>query len=148
MNLIWIPSVKDTNNLLTHNQWTSGDYTNDLTDFTRIQSSKITNQYSTIGESSINLNRIDNTWWINVPANLSTTGDYTFSIDILNKSDSVALRFQANGSAVTTLNIPTSDSWQTYSISASLTNLTNVYLQILNYTYDGIYIDNIRLIKN
>ena len=140
--------MKDTNNLLTHNQWTSGDYTNDLTDFTRIQSSKITNKYSTIGESSINLDRIDNTWWINVPANLSTTGDYTFSIDILNKSDTVTLRFQANGSAVTTLNVPTSDSWQTYSISASLTNLTNVYLQILNYNYDGIYIDNIRLIKN
>ena len=52
--------MKDTNNLLTHNQWTCGEYANnpEMFNIAYLVNRVCTNKYSDIGEQSIKLTKL------------------------------------------------------------------------------------------
>jgi len=68
--------VKDNNNLLTHNQWSAGEYTKNISELTCFTGFDVmvTNEYSIIGEHSFKCERInENNHW----AQSTVLGEYT-----------------------------------------------------------------------
>ena len=141
--------MKDIHNLLSHNLWSCGDYLESLDEFTRTQSSILTNQYSSLGEHSIKIQRTSSTWWINIPSEISTTGTYTWEIDVLNHNQSnVSLMFLSNSSTVSSVTVPYCENWQTITIIGQIDTVTTYSLRVLVYDNDGVFIDNVKLVKN
>lgn len=79
--------VKDKNNLLTHSQWSTGEYDNTLSivDWTG-QKSEISSNYSSVGETSYKITRIeDSQYWSDIILAQSLSS-YTVSCNIYSPS--------------------------------------------------------------
>ena len=135
--------MKDTTNLLTYNQWTCGDY-NGINEF--FNQAQLTNKYSNTGEYSIQAKRTSSSWWSDTQLSLSSTGKYTLSCKILNKTGAFAvLRLLQNNSSVAEVSIPVTDSFTSFSLSGSFTNLGDCRIRLLNYGSDDLFIDDLVL---
>ena len=133
--------MKDTSNLLTYNQWTCGDY-NGLNEF--FNEAQLTNKYSNTGEYSIQAKRTSSRWWSDTILSLSSTGKYTLSCKILNKTGDVAvLRLLQDNASVTVaqVSIPVTDSFTSFSLTGTITNLNDCRIRLLNYGSDDLFID-------
>ena len=144
--------VKDTNNLLSHNQWTAGEYGNTIPVILANMLGVITNNYSDIGEQSLKLTK-------NAPS-----GSYsriTYNQSIINKTVTVSahirtvdtnaklllLELDSNSSTIQsrTVNIP-SNSYGTFNTSLiSGSNNSKFVIQFSNIGGQGsdIYVDDI-----
>ena len=136
--------MKDTNNLLTYNQWTCGDY-NGINEFYN-EAVELTNKYSSIGEYSIRAKRTSSRWWTDTTISLSSTGQYTLSCKILNKSGAVAvLRLLQNNDIMADISIPLTNSFQSFSLTGTFTDTSNCRVRLLNYGSDDLFIDDMVL---
>ena len=144
--------MKDTNNLLSYNQWSCGDYNNNLTDFEHVQVSKITNDYCTQGENCVQINRGSSQWWVDIPLSPPSNGDYTITLNILNiieYSLITIIKYDPSGatpSVISYITVPKSDTWRTVSLSANITDLTNNRIRVLSYGGE-VYIDDVSLVS-
>ena len=79
--------MKDTNNLLTHSQWSSGEYSNPTNIATGLgQKYQISNKFSSIGENSIKITRIgDEKTWTEARTYNVSKNTFTISCDVLAK---------------------------------------------------------------
>ena len=137
--------MKDTSNLLSYNQWTCGDY-NGINEF--FNQAQLTNKYSNTGEYCIQAKRTSSSWWSDTQLSLSNTGQYTLSCKILNKTGDVAvLRLLQDNASVTVaqVSIPVTDSFTSFSLTGTFTNLNDCRICLLNYGSDDLFIDNIEL---
>lgn len=137
--------MKDTNNLLSYNQWTCGDY-NGINEF--FNEAQLTNKYSNTGEYSIQAKRTSSRWWSDTILSLPSTGKYTLSCKILNKTGDVAvLRLLQDNASVTVaqVSIPVTDSFTSFSLTSTFTNVNDCRIRLLNYGSDELFIDNIEL---
>ena len=137
--------MKDTNNLLSYNQWSCGDYTNDLTDFTQDITSKITNDFCTQGENCVQLSRTESHHWIRIPFTVSSTGEYTATIKIRGKQG--YLRVLNGDTIISQVGTPLTNEWETVSLSANLTNLTGNTIAVVTY-FGDIFIDDVSLVSS
>ena len=138
--------MKDTDNLSSYNIWSAGDYTESLQDFERTSTSNLTNTYSTIGEHCICLKATSSNWWISLPFNLTSTGTYTVSMNILCPTGAT-LRFINNNQIISQVDIPQLTSWKEVTISAQLSSLTNPSVYIMNYGGGAIFFDDVVCVK-
>lgn len=135
--------MKDTSNLLSYNQWTCGDY-NGLNEF--INQAALTNKYSNTGEYCIQAKRTNSVWWSDTIITLPSTGQYTLTCKILNKTGVYAvLRLLQDGDIVGDVGIPPTDSFVSVSLTSTFTNTNNCRIRLLNYGSDDLFIDNIEL---
>ena len=135
--------MKDTTNILTYNQWSCGDY-NGINGF--YNEAELTNKYSSIGEYSIRAKRTSSRWWSDTIISLPRTGQYTLSCKILNKSGAVAvLRLLQNSDILVGISIPVTDSFTSFSLTGTFTNLNDCRIRLLNYSSDDLFIDDMML---
>lgn len=135
--------MKDTTNILTYNQWSCGDY-NGINGF--YNEAELTNKYSSIGEYSIRAKRTSSRWWSDTIISLPRTGQYTLSCKILNKSGAVAvLRLLQNSDILVGISIPVTDSFTSFSLTGTFTNLNDCRIRLLNYSSDDLFIDDMVL---
>ncbi|WP_296862190.1 hypothetical protein [uncultured Methanobrevibacter sp.] len=141
--------MKDNNNILTYNIWTCGDY-NNLEDFNRYtqESLQITNSYSYIGECSAQITLSGNAY-VDVPTNITIEGTYTLTLKILTENW-VQLRLLESWVVKSEVNIPpNTDSWQSISLSATFSDLSNIRIRIKNIgSTDRVFFDDVTLIKS
>lgn len=141
--------MKDNNNILTYNIWTCGDY-NNLEDFNRYtqESLQITNNHSYIGESSAQITLSSNPY-VDVPTNITIEGTYTLTLKILTENW-VQLRLLESWVVKSEVNIPpNTDSWQSISLSATFSDLSNIRIRIKNIgSTDRVFFDDVTLIKS
>lgn len=141
--------MKDNNNILTHNIWTCGDY-NNLEDFNIYtqESLQITNSYSYIGESSAQITTSGNAY-VDVPTNITSLGTYTLTLKILTENW-VQLRLVESWVVKSEVNIPPNTNfWQTISLSATFSDLSNIRIRIKNIgSTDRVFVDDVTLIKS
>lgn len=135
--------MKDTNNELSYNQWTCGDY-NGINEF--FNQAQLTNKYSNTGEYCIQAKRTSSRWWSDTQLSLASTGKYTLSCKILNKSGAVAvLRLLQDNSPMAEVSIPVTDSFTSFSLTGTFTNLNDCRIRLLNYSSDDLFIDDMVL---
>lgn len=140
--------MKDNNNILPYNIWACGDY-NNLEDFIyNNQSLQITNKYSYNGEYSAQI-IISGTAYVDIPTNITIEGTYTLTLKILTENW-VQLRLLESWAVKSEVNIsPNIDSWQTISLSATFSDLSNIRIRIKNIgSTDSTFVDNLTLIKS
>ena len=148
-------SVKDKNNLLTHNQWACGEPLNNLDGFTYTYGPthyRITDEYKQIGNKSIELTQFDKNMnvWLVLEINLSNEyigQTLTFESYVYNKNvDITRLKLFSNNSEISSINLPISQGFQLYSMSFTYTN--PVIFRFINYGSESgqkLYVDNLRL---
>ena len=146
--------MKDTNNLLSHNQWTAGEYENTIPTTLANTIGLITNKYSYIGEQSLKLTKN------------ASSGSYSriiYNQSIINKTVTISahirtedticqlllLELDSNSSTIQsiTVNIP-SNSYGTFNTSLiSGSNNSKFVIHFGNIGGQGsdIYVDNIML---
>lgn len=135
--------VKENQNLLSYNQWSCGDY-NGINGF--YNGAELTTKYSILGECSIRAKRTSSLWWSDTVISLPSTGQYTLTCKILNKSGAVAsLRLLQNNDIMAELGIPVTDSFQSFSLTGTFTSVSNCRIRLLNYGVDELYIDDVSL---
>ena len=141
--------MKDTNNILTYNIWTCGDY-NNLEDFNIYtqESLQITNNYSYIGECSAQITLSGNAY-VDVPTNITSLGTYTLTLKILTENW-VQIRLLESWVVKSSVNIPpNTDYWQIINISATFSDLSNIRIRMMNTgTTDKVFFDDVTLIKS
>lgn len=140
--------MKDNNNVLAYGVWSGGDY-NTLEDFIYDnQSVQITNKYSYNGECSAQILSSGNTY-VDLPTNITSTGTYTVTLKILTENW-VQLRFLESWAGKSEVNIsPNADSWQSISLSATFSDLSNIRIRIKNLgNTDRVFVDDVTLIKS
>ena len=145
--------MKDTDNILDINPWSGGEYNN----FANIDNGtdrngtlQITNQHSTIGEKSIKLKN-SSRWWFYILFNGILNKTYKVTADIYNPNVPVRLTLLGSDKDVIINTIvPVNDSWQTISISGTLTNADEPHIQVYLMDpniNDYAFIDNISIIQ-
>ena len=134
--------VKENQNLLSYNQWSCGDYTNDLTDFEQVVTSKITNEYSTQGENSVQIGRTSTDYWVDIPFTVPSIGEYTAQLKLRGKYG--YMRIMRGETVIAQVGTPQTNEWKTVSLTANITNLTDNHIRVLNYNGD-IFIDDVSL---
>ena len=146
--------MKDTSNLLEYNQWSAGDYNNNLTGitnrYTDILITTVENTYSTTGEKSIHAKSVNTDFKaINMgQSNVSANETYTLTADILNKNaDNVQLRLNENGVGYSSINIPISNAWKKFSISKTIEQNGSLLSRVVVQSIGDVYIDNIILVR-
>ena len=69
-----------------------------------------------------------------------------FLYQVLNKSGAVAvLRLLQNNDIMADIGIPVTDSFTSFSLTGTFTNLNDCRIRLLNYGSDDLFIDNIEL---
>lgn len=144
--------MKDTNNLLSYNQWSCGEYENILTGVNNGagQNTVISNTWSSIGENSFKISRIgESSSWSECRVN-TNKNEITASCDILALSYctlSVVVDYSDNSQNHNSVSIHSSNSVQNVSVHfENNTNKTVVKasLRISNVT-SLVYVDNLKL---
>ncbi len=147
-------SVKDKNNLLSFNQWSCTEYTNNTSDFVKGGgiSFESSNEYSSIGDKSLKSIRSGDTsnWYgLNYDSSLLSK-DIKLSGNVKTEGSSIKINFleSNNGTTVHTesVNIP-ADTTQSFEITCTTGNEnTSFVIQIIVNTAEGIvYLDNLKL---
>ena len=134
--------MKENQNLLSYNQWSCGDYTNDLTDFEQVITCKITNKYSTQGENSVQIGRTSTDYWVDIPFTVPSIGEYTAQLKL--RGEPGYMRIMHDETIIAQVGTPRTNEWKTISLSTNITNLTGNHIRILNY-FGDIFIDDVRL---
>lgn len=142
-------SVKDKVNLLTFNQWSGCDYTQDLTDFQVGNPGRIftSTDHSVNGDYSLKLTPYLNTYSM---AGISYTFEsgkrYKLEVCCLNKVSGASIEIRTpDNTAVSKITLPVTNDFVDYSLELLS---SGVEVQIVFRTYnseDSLYVDNIRL---
>ena len=142
--------MKDTTNLLDHNQWVA-DYDETPNGFICGSGMKVyaTNNYSSIGESSFKLVQTGTTQvWAEVRQN-STADSFTGTIDVYtpfeNGSLMLVITYSDNSQSSTNVVIFSSDDLQTVSASINAVSGKTVSKISLRISLNNAYVDNLRL---
>lgn len=141
--------MKDTNNLLTYNVWSGTEYANNIDGFVNTDLKiKGTNQFSSIGESSLQIIKDGPNNWCNIDITslITSNGNYTFKCNIYSNSEGyVCLR---QGSNLFNIYFDKSKSIQTIIGSINFIQNINTYIQLVNDGNGEIYFDNLQFIKS
>lgn len=143
--------VKDTNNILSINAWSAGEYNDNLTYIDNGNSRNglftILNNYSSIGEKSIKVKHTSSRYWINILFNGLLNNTYGVSINIYNPNNTTKLTLRTDEDVISTVNIPKNNNWQTIKLTGTLTSDNDTYIRILNDNNTGsyLYLDNINI---
>ncbi len=146
--------MKDTNNLLTYNQWSAGDYeqsTNGLINASGYQV-QLSNQWSHIGENSFKITRIgDSGTWAECDTDTNKK-ELTASCSILAGNGCglrVILYYTDDTTIFESVTIPASNNIQTPSVNIvadSTKTVSKVALRINNISSNSfVYVDNIKI---
>ncbi|WP_296862184.1 hypothetical protein [uncultured Methanobrevibacter sp.] len=142
--------MKDTNNILDHNQW-SADYDETPNAFICGSGMKVyvTNEYSSIGESSFKIVKTGTTQvWVEVRQTSNKTS-FTGTIDVYNPYENGALilviSYSDNSQSSTNVGIPFNDDLQTISASINAVSGKTVSTVALRVSLNNAYVDNLRL---
>ena len=142
--------MKDTTNLLDHNQWVA-DYDETPNVFICGSGMKVyvTNNYSSIGESSFKIVKTGTTQvWAEVRQN-STATSFIGTIDVYNPFENGALilviTYSDNSQSSTSVGIASSDDLQTVSASINAVSGKTVSKIALRVSLNNAYVDNLRL---
>ena len=144
--------MKDTSNLLEYNQWSAGDYSNDLTGITnRYDTTSITtseNIYSTTGENSIHVKSLNTDFKaVDIgPFDVLANETYVLTADVINKNASnVQLRLNEPGVGNSTVSISMSNVWNNFFISRTVEQNGSLLIRLVVQSIGDVYIDNILL---
>ena len=146
--------VKDKLNLVPHNVWVCGDYSNDLTGFVNNPNNTntfvvVTDEYSTNGVKSIKLTRLSSgAYWLTIkhiysPTESDVNKTATLTVDTKNELNNAA-SLQMNNGSLKYIGIPIGEN----TITVSTTVLNNSLECIVGFngaTTGNLYVDNIRL---
>lgn len=131
--------MKDNNNLLSYNQWTTGEYNNNTIGFQN--KAILSNIWSDIGEYSLKLNRKNNTYSEYVlDCNLNLqSNNYLCKVKILSTNTSGQLGLYSSNGLVSSVNYSPNSKPQLLSLTAS----SEIKLiRIVNWTLDtSVFID-------
>ena len=139
--------MKDNNNLLDYNIWSTGEYNNNVGGFSRNNNGVIhlSNQYSIIGENSIKLIRTSDEY--PNTANIQLTGlssKIQLSLDILSKNNNCEVDLYGD-SVLSSVTVPQSIVSQKIILSTN-TIKENVYIRFrLPNKDDYMFINNINV---
>ena len=139
--------MKDTNNKLDYNVWSTGEYNNNTNGFNKNNNSiiQLSNQYSIIGENSIKLIRTSDGY--PNTANIQLTGlssKIRLSLDILSKNNNCEVDLYGD-SVLSSVTVPQSIVSQKIILSTN-TIKENVYIRFrLPNKDDYMFINNINV---
>lgn len=139
--------MKDNNNKLDFNQWSTGEYNNNINGFNRNNNSiiQLSNQYSIIGENSIKLIRTSDEY--PNTANIQLIGlssKIQLSLDILSKNNKCEVDLYGD-SVLSSVTVPQSIVSQKIILSTN-TIKENVYIRFrLPNKDDYMFINNINV---
>ena len=142
--------MKDTNNLLDHNQWVA-DYDETPNGFICGNGMKVyvTNEYSSIGESSFKIVKTGTTYFWAEVRQTSNKTSFTGNIDIYNPYEYGALflviTYSDNTQSSTRVNVSPSDNLQYISASINADTGKTVSTIALRVSFNNAYVDNLRL---
>ena len=148
--------VKDKTNILPHNIWTCGDYSQNI-DNLPINKNNITTfssfskAFSSNGEYSIKLTRTEQaTYWFTALYNYTVNSEdlnktITFTADVKNElTGTASIQLQPTNGTLISVNIPAGES--TITVSTTLTNTTGrAILGFPGIVTGDLYVDNLRL---
>ena len=146
--------MKDTNNLLTHSQWSSGEYSNQTNIATSLgQKYQISNEFSSIGENSIKITRVgNNVIWTESRIYNPSKNTFTCSCDILAKNRGQVYFVAVYGDTtqdVVFTDVEVKDDVQHITVSGSINQskpLSFVSIRFIIRDIGGfIYVDNISI---
>ena len=142
-------SVKDNANLLTFNQWSATEYTNNLNGFTSFGNPSIitpSNNYSAIGAQCIYFTRNSSHWWFSILLDtLPNSGNYTFSCDVYSNKG-ITIRFLDSNTTIITY-VTSVVGKTTVSLSGFFENISDNTIMFLIYGNNAeAYVDNLKLI--
>ena len=141
--------MKDTNNKLNYNQWSATEYNQDTSGVITVRCiGESSNNWSSIGESSLKIITEDSANWAYVDACRLTglTGTISTSLDVYAPDGDISIVLFA-GSNLASVVVPESDAVQKISLSSILPSSYN-YLAIRMFPRtDNVpyYVDNINL---
>lgn len=138
--------MKDNNNLLNYNQWSTGEYQDNTEGYLTnaiIQTSK---EYSMIGENSLKV--INNTSSTKTtytsPINVASNKTYTLSCILFNPKSQVNVVLESNKSTYSVVSVPPSDKPQRIIVSYSTTDDSSLNCR-WNIFSDYCFIDDVSL---
>lgn len=148
--------MKDTNNLLGHNSWSCGDYDSLAgTSTSSVQTMIVSNEHSTIGESSFKLTRIGDGAWSQIGSVDGQFNGISASADIYspltNGAFFVQFRYSDGSYTQSTVYFNRNDNF--YSISVTIYNdssktVSSCNVRVQGFTTDSpVFIDNVSLIE-
>ena len=142
--------VKDKANILTHNQWTCGDYLNNVTDFKFIgissQAISLDNTNPTNGKVCLKIERTDNNGYSFIIIPYQITSDdlgktLTITAYIKNNIPAGVIALQISGATAVRTYIP-NISEGTFTVTRVLES-DDLQMQITTNGFGEIYLDNI-----
>lgn len=141
--------MKDTTNKIDYNIWTGTDYNNTTSGFVLMNNSIIqqSNDFSSIGESSLKCMRTDNslTRALRIMKNgLTGTTNITVTFDVYTPHNTVYFDLN-DGNTVSSVNVPISANMMNITLSGTTTKDTIGLYVILSNVDDYFYIDNIKI---
>ena len=138
--------VKDTDNILTHNQWSGGEYNRNTEGMETNDMIITSNDYSKIGENSFKIiNNSDTTKYGGVSAISAIAGKtYTFKATIYNPLTQVNMVIRDTQWNAQSVSIPPSNKAETYTLTLEVSQNTTIYCNF-NVLSNFIYVDDISL---
>lgn len=148
-----LKSVKDKDNLLTYNQWSSTEYNaksnnNIFNGFAQLGAVSTSNKHTTIGETSLKLTKTDSKWWFDVLLpTFKENNTYTFTADVYLESGLLRVLFYNNNNVLNEI-------WHnslgkcSVSLSTFYETVTDPRIRFTIYENNGTpnaFIDNLRL---
>ena len=138
--------MKDTNNKLNYNQWSTGEYQDNTEGYSTnaiIQTSK---EYSMIGENSLkvinNTSSTKTTYTSRI--NVASNKTYTLSCILFNPKSQVNVVLESNKSTYSVVGVPPSDKPQRITVSYSTTDDSSLNCR-WNIFSDYCFIDDVSL---
>lgn len=144
--------MKDTNNLLTVNLWSGGEYFQN-TSFNSQNKLIVSNKFSTLGEYSTKYIQPSPANWGSFSTHLDgalVNKKYKLSLDIYNPDNEYYLQLLINNNQLTRVTIPKLDKCQNISLTINTpsTAFEYIYLQFFNNADNSkIFVDNVNFIE-
>lgn len=131
------------------NAWCAGEY-NGLTGIDngtgRNGVIQVSNDVSTIGETSIKLTKQSSRWWCYIEFAGVLNKTYEINVDIYSpNNNSKLMLYGSDSTCISEVIIPQSDNWQNITLSGKLTDATAPYVRIQPINEEGnfCYFDNL-----
>ena len=138
--------MKDTNNILTHNQWSGGEYDGNTGGMETNGILITSNDYSNIGENSFKIiNNVDITRYGGIIPISATAGKtYTFTATVYTPLSAINMVMRDSQWNTQVIGIFPSNKAETYSLTLTVSQNTILYCQF-NVLSDFAFVDNLIL---
>ena len=143
--------MKDTNNKLSYNQWSAGEYNENTSEFQSTGTLITTKKYSHIGENSLFcVNNTNETKYVGItPAIQTTPGKtYTFTVKVYNPTQTCSILIVSNLWNTGVSYVSPSDAPKTISVSyTASSNDQSIYCRCNVSSGAYVYLDDLVLVE-